>query len=186
MGPSVMAFGMRALGRAEVEGKTVLEVGSYDVNGSLRPYLESLHPTSYLGVDIQPGPMVDEICNVNDLVTRFGVSAFDVVVCTESLEHMADWRRAISEMKRVLKPGGKLLVTTVGIGFPYHPHPEDYWRFEPADMRQIFSDCRIDLLETAPAAFAAFSVFVLATKPENFQEVSLDDCHVFAITPTDH
>lgn len=179
MGPVVLEFGMRALGPADVENKRVLEVGSYDVNGSLRPYVESLRPSSYLGVDIQPGPRVDEICNVYDLETRFGANAFDVVICTESLEHMEDWRRAISNMKRVLKPNGKLLLTTVGKGFPYHAHPEDYWRFEPDDMRHIFSDMQIDRLETAPVA----SVFILATKPENFQEISLADYHVSAIAP---
>lgn len=183
MGPSVMAFGMRALGPGEVVNQRVLEVGAYDVNGSLRPYVESLRPSSYLGVDLVPGPQVDQVCSVYDLVTRFGAEAFDVVICTESLEHMEDWRRAISNMKRVLKPGGKLLVTTVGKGFPYHAHPGDYWRFEPEDMQRIFADFQLDLLETAPAAIDSHSVFVSATKPKNFREVALDGYQVSAVTP---
>lgn len=173
---------MRALGKADVEHKRVLEVGSYDVNGSLRPYIQSLGPGSYVGVDIQHGPGVDEICDAVDLITRFGENTLDVVICTESLEHMHDWRRAISNMKRLLRPGGKLLITTVSKGFPYHEYPADYWRFEPYDMCKIFADMRLNRLETAPA-HRGDSVFVLATKPENFAEILLGDYDVYAVSP---
>ena len=52
----------------EIRGRSVIEVGSRVVNGSVRPLVESFGPAYYLGVDILPGPGVDEICDSCDLV----------------------------------------------------------------------------------------------------------------------
>ena len=41
----------------------------------------------------------------------FGDSTFDLVVCSEVLEHLHEYRDAISEINRVLKPGGKFLAS---------------------------------------------------------------------------
>src|SRR6266576_6160414 len=56
---AVMEFGQRVLGETDVRDRAVLEVGARDVNGSLRPWIESLQPASYFGVDIVPGTGVD-------------------------------------------------------------------------------------------------------------------------------
>src|SRR5687767_12456806 len=117
--PACIAFGERRLGREDVTGKEVLEVGSLDVDGSLREVVEALGPKRYLGVDVRPGPGVDEICPAEGLVERFGPESFDVVLATDVLEHVADWKAAIGSMKHVLRPGGVALLTTVAPGFPY-------------------------------------------------------------------
>jgi SAM-dependent methyltransferase len=46
-----------------------------------------------------------------NLTRAFGAEAFDVVVSTQVLEHLPDWRRALGEMTHVLRPGGTLLVS---------------------------------------------------------------------------
>jgi SAM-dependent methyltransferase len=46
-----------------------------------------------------------------ELTGEFGPERFDVVVSTQMLEHVPDWPRALREMRSVLKPGGRLLVT---------------------------------------------------------------------------
>lgn len=105
-------------------GGTVLEVGSLDVNGSLRP----LFPRArYVGVDMRQGPGVDNRCLAGAL--PFGTGAFDVVVCTEMLEHDPSPWRSLPEMARVLRGGGHMLLSARGIGFPLHDFPSDYWRF---------------------------------------------------------
>jgi SAM-dependent methyltransferase len=54
--------------------------------------------------------------------------SFDVVLCTEVLEHLTEPQRAIDEMYRVLEPGGQLLLTTRFL-FPIHDAPHDYFRY---------------------------------------------------------
>jgi len=166
------------LGKDDVQGKTVLEVGALDVNGTVRPLVEALGPKEYLGVDIEMGPGVDEICDAHDLLERFGEGRFDVVLSTELLEHVRDWRRVVAGFKRVLKPGGVLLVTTRSMGHPYHGYPSDFWRYEPADMEALFSDFDIEALEPDPVEPG---VFLKARKPESFTENALSGHALFAI-----
>jgi len=98
-------FGAINLSKEEIQGKRVIEVGSLDVNGSLSPLLKSYNPKEYIGIDIVKGPNVDKICKVEDLVEEFGEDTFDVVISTELLEHVKDWKRAVSNIKRVCKQG---------------------------------------------------------------------------------
>src|ERR1700730_15419328 len=64
MNKACLEFGIRSFTADDVRGRTVLEVGSRDVNGSLRGHVEGLAPASYLGVDMVSGLGVDEICPV--------------------------------------------------------------------------------------------------------------------------
>ncbi len=45
------------------------------------------------------------------LTAAFGEASFDVVASTQVLEHLHDWRDALCEMGRVLRPGGTLFLT---------------------------------------------------------------------------
>jgi SAM-dependent methyltransferase len=171
-GRTAIAFVRENLAREDVAGRTVLEVGALDVNGSVRPDVEALGPASYLGVDIVPGPKVDEICDVNDLVARYGPEAFDIVISTELLEHVRAWRSAVTNLKGVLRPGGVLVITTRSRGFKIHGYPWDYWRYEPEDMRLIFADFDEVTIE---ADTEAPGVFVKARRPNIHREPVLLD-----------
>ena len=145
--PACIDFGARVVNAEDVRGKRVIEVGSMNVNGSLRATIEALGPAKYVGVDLGEGPGVDEVCPAEALEARFGEASFDLVVCTEMLEHVREWRVAVTNLKHLVAPGGVLLITTRSKGFPYHEYPYDYWRFEPDDMRAIFTDFAIEALE---------------------------------------
>lgn len=117
----------------------VLEVGSFDVNGTVRPLFEGA--AAYVGVDVAPGPGVDVVVAYGKL--PFESAAFDVVVSTEMLEHdRKPWRTA-AEMVRVLRRGGRLLATARGFdeggAFPFH-NPPDRWRFSEDGMRALLED----------------------------------------------
>jgi len=160
----------------------VIEIGAVDINGSLRPDVEALGPSEYLGIDIAEGPGVDEVCNVYDLVERYGPESFDVAISSEMIEHVHDWRKAISQIKQILRPEGVLVMTTRSIGFPYHDYPYDYWRYELDDMRAIFSDMTIEALEPDTDDPG---VLVKARKPEGFVENDLSEHALYSMIIND-
>lgn len=178
MNKACVAFGTTHLTSADIRGKSVLEVGSRNVNGSLRGHVEGLAPLSYLGVDIQPGPGVDEVCPVDQLLKRFGDNAFEVVFSTEMLEHVRDWRAAVTNLKGVTKPGGILLITTRSQGFGFHGYPFDFWRFETTDMAVLFED--FELLALEPDRSEP-GVFLKSRKPAIWNAVPLERYPLYSI-----
>jgi SAM-dependent methyltransferase len=164
---SGLAFTERTLTAPIVVGRDVIEVGAYDVNGSVRPYVESLAPSSYLGVDIAPGPKVDRVLDAQELVAQLGGNAADIVITTEMLEHVRDWHAVVTNLKGVLRPGGYMLVTTRSAGFPYHAWPYDFWRYELDDFRLIFEDLEILALESDTEAPG---VFLFAKRPNAYAQ----------------
>jgi SAM-dependent methyltransferase len=166
MHDSVMAFAWGAVDAADVEGLRVLEVGSRDINGSLRGFIEAMRPAQYVGVDMIDGPGVDKIVDCEHLCATMGAAAWDMVICTEMLEHAHDWRGCMIQMVRALKPGGLLLLTTRSPGFPRHGYPDDYWRFTTAHMARICEALQLcasvdpDPDPTAPGVFVFARKFV--------------------------
>lgn len=171
-------WGAKHLARAEVQGKRVLEVGSYDVNGTIRPIISLLEPAEYIGVDIQAGPGVDVICPAEKLVERFGRESFDLVVSIAALEHIRDWRGAVTNLKNVCKTGGTLFLIVPSV-WPYHEYPGDYWRFFPDDIRRIFSDFEIAVLEEDERKPTL--VYAKMIKPAGFIEADLADYPLYCV-----
>lgn len=93
----------------------VLEIGSLDINGSIRPLFATA--SHYHGVDLVPGPGVDEVA---DAAEWSPPSTYDVVVCAEVLEHAPKWDRVMETMWSALEPGGVLLMTCAGDGRAPH------------------------------------------------------------------
>lgn len=124
------------------------------------------------------GPGVDEVCDAEDLLTRFGASSFDLVVCTEMLEHVLDWRTVVRNLKGVLAEGGVVLLTTRSKGFHFHGYPADFWRFSMGDIRAVFSDMSIEVLEPDAVESPGVMLFARAASGE---PVDLDAISVYSV-----
>lgn len=164
--------------REEIEGKKIIELGSYNVSGSIQPIIKSLGPAEYVGVDIEKGQAVDVICNAENIVEKFGKESFDIVISTELLEHVRDWRKVISNIKNICKTNGIILVTTRSYGFGYHGFPQDFWRYELEDMKNIFLDCEILTLEKDTEMPG---VFIKVKKPSTFVENDLSAISLYSM-----
>jgi len=177
--PACISFGCKYLKPEEIRNKDILEVGSYNINGSLRTYLLENKPSKYIGVDIQAGPFVDQVCNAEDIITVFGKESFDVLVSTEMMEHVEKWKLIVSNFKNILRPNGSLIITTRSIGFAKHDHPFDFWRYEESDMRNIFSDF---IIEATEKDIYAPGIFIKAKKPVNFIENNLTEYKLYNVS----
>lgn len=89
-------------------------------------------------LDIDPASgatYIADLCNNNQDYIPGG--RFDVVVCTEVLEHTRQPFYAASELHRLLKPGGVLLLT-VPFNLRIHGPLPDCWRFTEHGLRELF------------------------------------------------
>jgi SAM-dependent methyltransferase len=62
--------------------------------------------------------------------------AVDLVLATETLEHVREPARFLAQAQRVLRPGGRL-VLTVPFSARWHYVPHDYWRFTPSSLSDL-------------------------------------------------
>ena len=99
-------------------------------------------------LDVEPreGVHVDIIADAHDL-SEIGDGSFDVVLCTEVLEHLHTPAQAISEFRRVLKPEGLLLLSTRFI-FPIHDAPGDYYRYTKYGLQHLLKEFDIEELQS--------------------------------------
>jgi SAM-dependent methyltransferase len=113
-----------------LEGARVLDYGCADL-----PY-RRLFPadTEYLAADLPGNPLANVEIGADGGVPIPSESV-DVVVSTQVLEHVEDPNHYLSECRRVLRPGGQLLLSTHGF-MVYHPDPDDYWRWTCAGLRR--------------------------------------------------
>ena len=137
MHESVMKWVGRQVVEKQLAGCSVLEIGAADVNGSVRSFFTG----PYVGCDLVAGPGVDLVVPTGEIPLPDG--SFDVVVSTEALEHdLRPWR-TLAEAYRLLRPGGRLLLSCRGFNergsFPFH-NPPDRWRFSHDAVRLLAED----------------------------------------------
>lgn len=107
--------------------------------GAGRSTYQDLFPNR-ISMDIDPTAAPDVVGDIHDL--PFSNERFPLILCTEVLEHCYSPHKAIAEMKRVLKPAGRLILTTRFI-FPLHEIPNDYFRYTKYGLRSLLRGMRI-------------------------------------------
>jgi SAM-dependent methyltransferase len=118
-------------------GEAVLDLGA----GS-KPYAPIYEPyfQRCTSVDVAVSP--HDISGVDVIATADSVpfedASFDCVICTEVLEHCPNPGAVLGEIRRVLKPGGRLFLTTPFIA-PLHEMPYDFYRYTPSALRELAS-----------------------------------------------
>jgi SAM-dependent methyltransferase/predicted O-methyltransferase YrrM len=95
--------------------KKVLEIGSLNINGSIRDFFENC---DYIGLDLEPGKDVDIICEGQNYDAND--ESFDVVSSTECFEHNPYWKETFLNMIRMCKSDGLVFFTCATDGREEH------------------------------------------------------------------
>lgn len=128
----------RPLWRSLQEELAKLEGRVLDIGCGLQPYRELLGPrvTEHVGVD-RPGRFTAPDVEGDALNLPFPDATFDSVLSTQVLEHVPNPAAAVHEMARVLKPGGRVVLTVPGT-WPHHEQPYDFFRYTRFGLEELF------------------------------------------------
>ena len=143
---NVSRFLARCAADYDRDGLRVLDIAPQIHEGARAHFVRAVIET----LDIDPASeatYVADICRNNAGLIAPG--RFDLVVCTEVLEHTLNPFAAVEEIRRILGAGGLVLVT-VPFNFRIHGPLPDCWRISEHGLRALFSSARgfnIDALE---------------------------------------
>lgn len=160
-------------GRREIIGKLltpfmhrpleILDAGCG--SGGTMEYMETYGST--LGVDVSEDML--EHCRKKGLqVQRASITQlpfedhrFDVVLCLDVLEHLPEDRQAIEELKRVVKPGGLLVLSVPAFSWLWGQHDiqnNHYRRYDPGQLGNSLTPAELVLERST-----YFNFFLLPT-----------------------
>lgn len=131
-----------------------------DVGCGAKPYASLFEHrcSEYVGCDEYPAEPSVVRCPADALA--FADAEFDVVFCSQVLEHVARPWSVVRECSRVLRPGGLALFTAPFL-FPHHPSPTDYYRFTHEGLSLLASDAGLDVEDVSAQCGSIATVFLL-------------------------
>lgn len=148
--------------------KRVVEIGSLDINGSIRSLFNNC---DYTGVDVGEGRGVDIVCSGH--LYNAPDNSLDVAISCECFEHNPHWKETFINMHRMTRPGGLVIVScatkgrgehgttrtspndsplTIGCGWEYYKNLYEQDFYDNFDMDNMFkafflkTEHRIDFL----------------------------------------
>jgi SAM-dependent methyltransferase len=128
-------------------GVAVIDIGCGEQ--PLRRVVENLGG-NYTGVDID-----QNLSGTVDVIADIGCvplpdDSFDVVLCTEVLEHIPNTSAAFVELRRLCRPGGAIILTTPFM-YPLHEEPYDFIRLTPYMIHRCAADSGLEIAELTTA-----------------------------------
>lgn len=136
------------------------------------PFRHLLDPqnTQYQGIDVKVasnfGYNNPDVVYYDGKTIPFADESFDAVLCTEVLEHVPDPVPFIAELRRVLKSGGRAVVTLPwSARFHYQPH--DYHRYTPSMLTHLFADFTHCFIRPRGTDFSAIASKVVVAYVRN-------------------
>ena len=117
------------------------DLGPYrllDVGCGEMPYrpIFALHASEIVGLDTVENPRATLKGPIEAIPAPD--ASFDLVLCAQVLEHVDDPAQGVAELHRVVRPGGRVLLSTHGT-MVYHPNPVDLWRWTGAGLERLFA-----------------------------------------------
>ena len=134
-----------------------------DVGCGTKPYQELFVVDTYIGLDIDNEATRKR--GVADFLYEgkhfpFDDGEFDAILCNQVLEHVFNPDEFLHEINRVLKPGGKLLLT-VPFVWDEHEQPYDYARYSSFGLRALLKNKEFKIVEHQKIGSYVTTIFQL-------------------------
>ena len=126
--------------------KKYISGSTLDLGAGFGKYRDIIEPNTsgYTTFDMVPGKNIDVVGDALNL--PFPEESFETVISTQVLEHVAKPWVMVEEIHRVLRPGGRCILTAPFLG-PYHPDPGDYFRYTVEGIRLLFKNEGFQIIE---------------------------------------
>lgn len=137
---------------------SLLDIGCGD-----KPYLSLFNVEAYVGLDIdsensRKRGLADQL--YDGKAFPFADGSFDSALCNQVLEHVFNPDEFLSEISRVLKPGGRLLLT-VPFVWDEHEQPYDYARYSSFGLIALLEKHGLKILQHKKLGGDASIIFQL-------------------------
>ena len=137
-----LSLAVRRFARGTKPGMLVLDAGA-----GKSPYRKFFRHATYEAADFaalgtQYAPL-DYVCDISDIPVEDG--RFDRVLFNQVLEHLPEPASALTELHRVLKPGGRLFCS-VPLFFQEHQAPYDFFRYTQYGLKKLFGDAGFEIV----------------------------------------
>lgn len=156
-------FARSGLSKAMADLSPWLSGRLLDVGCGTKPYRSLFNVADYVGLDIdseltRKRGIAD--CLYDGGRFPFEDAVFDSILCNQVLEHVFNPDEFLGEINRVLKPGGKLLLT-VPFVWDEHEQPYDYARYSSFGLRALLGKQGLQILQHKKLAADASILFQL-------------------------
>jgi SAM-dependent methyltransferase len=144
----------------------IVEIGSFQVPGQeeLANLRSIFKDKEFIGCDIRAGKGVDKIENAECL--SFDNESIGTVIMVDTIEHIENPFNALSEIYRVLKPDG-IVVISSEMDLQIHNHPYDYWRFTPEAFRALLKQFPAKIIGYSGNPKKPYTVLGVGLKSKN-------------------
>lgn len=131
-----------------------------DVGCGSKPYASLFEQrcSEYVGCDEYPADSSVIRCPADRLT--FADAEFDLVFCSQVLEHVARPWAVVRECSRVLRPGGVVLLTAPFL-FPHHASPTDFYRFTHEGLSSLATAAGLEVEDVSAQCGSIATVFLL-------------------------
>jgi SAM-dependent methyltransferase len=142
---------------ASIKGRTL------GVGCGQKPYQALFAASEYVGLELDtPANRAHKRADFyyDGMTFPFAAASFDSVLRNEVLEHVADAPAFLAEIRRVLKPGGALLLT-VSFVWDEHEQPNDYLRYSSFGLKRLLTGQEFAIIEyrkTMPDLWVVFQL----------------------------
>lgn len=145
---------LERLCRETATDKMTLVIHSEDVD--YRPHF----PNAYAVTKRQDIPADMHVDLYYRDLSKIESESYEMVFCTGLLEHLPDPQRLVDEIHRILKPGGKMVLSASAV-FSFHECPNDFFHFTPYSFKMMFEKwSEVEMLRGASQPFETIAILM--------------------------